>query len=427
MIPMTCVCRYWRKSIVSTPENWASISSQSKRLAELSFQRAKATPLDIRLDMAQINKTPGFSDLLAPHVQNTEILRIDSSASTQELAQTLPNFPQSMPNLRSLSLAGRVCFNRDWSTDPFGPLTTLTHLSLIYVPLYPSFLHLRTLTHLTLDYSRFELHLDTLLDFLEENRSLERADLDMGFPKPVLGSSRRRVPVRNRIQSLTITCPYAVEASVLVSSITLQRGAHLEISLHQWDLRLNDITPIISTAHLQSPTVVEYDRRLHTIRLLGQNGSFSFFTFGPEGPFAGLPPAHFTNVREFRYNWSASGPRSLESPPGFPPPNLPALETLVTKYGPNLSHLFSTLFSDPSSSPSLKILAFLDCTLGEDFMEELTRFASNRKNSTSAWLYRVVIINSQGIFPRFASIVALREHVLVVDVQIGDDLPAGLV
>ena len=60
-------------------------------------------------------------------------------------------------------------------------------------------------------------------------------------------------------------------------------------------------------------------------------------------------------------------------------------------------------------------------------MEELTRLASNRKNTTSTWLHRVAIINSKGILPKFASIEALRKHVPVVDVQIGDKLPADLI
>ena len=426
MIPLTHVCRYWRESIISTPENWTSISSKSKSLAELSLQRAKATDLDIRLNMAQINKSPGFSDLLAPYIQNTKTLRVHFG-STQEFARTLPDFPQSMPNLRSLSLIGKVC-DWDWSTDAFGPLTTLAHLTLVYVPLWPSFLHLRTLTDLTLDYFRCNLHLDTLLYLLEENRSLERATLGMMFPGPSFRSSRRQVPIRNRLQSLTITFPSTMDAHALMSSLALQRGARLKITLCRAISGLNDVLPIISMAHLsnlQSPTLMECDPNRNTIRLLGPNGSFSFCATGLESLLAGFPPAHLTDVREFRH--LGSGMVSYPLKPVAFVLALPALEALTIKCEHVLSPLFSTLFSNPSSSPSLKTLAFLDCTLGEDFMEELTQFASNRKNSTSAWLYRVVIINSQGSLPGIASIGALRKHVSVVDVQIGDKLPADLI
>ena len=427
MIPLTHVCRYWRESIISTPKNWTSISSKNKSFAVLSLQRAKAAPLNIRLDMDQVKRIHGFSDLLTPHTQNTETLCVQFG-SIQEFAQTLPNFPQSMPNLRSLSLVGQVC-NWDWSIDPFGPLTTLTYLSLMFIPLYPSLLHLRTLTDLTLNYPRFNLHLDTLLDFLEENRSLERVTLNMAFPEPSLRSSQRQVPIKNRLQSLTIISPYTMDAHALMSGLALQRGARLKITLYNMDAGLNDVLPIISMAHLsnlQSPTLMEYNPDQNAIRLLGPNGSFTFCAFGLEDPFTGFPPTHLTEVREFRYRRSPLASHPLK-PFAFPPSALPALETFVTECEAALSHLFSILFSNPSSSPSLKILAFLDCTLTEGFMEELAQFAFNRKNTTSAWLYRVAIVNSKGILPGFASIDALAKHVPVVDAQIGKKLPADLV
>lgn len=59
-------------------------------------------------------------------------------------------------------------------------------------------------------------------------------------------------------------------------------------------------------------------------------------------------------------------------------------------------------------------------------MEELTRFASGRRNTTSALLRRVVIIDSKGNLPNVASINALEEYVPVVDVYIGKTLPKDL-
>ena len=427
MIPLTHVCRYWRESIVSTPENWASISSKSKSLAELSLERAKAAPLDIRLDMTQIKKTPGFSDLLAPHIQNTKTLRVDASASAQEFARTLPNFPQSMPDLRSLSLSGRAR-GWDWSIDPFGPLTTLTHLSLASVPLYPSFLRLRTLTDLNLNLHQFNLHLDTLLGFLEENRSLERVTLNIAFPEPSLRSSRRQVPIKNHLQNLTIISTRPMDADVLMSGIALRRGAHLAVVLYNRGAGSNDVLPIISMAHLSnllSPTSMEYNPDFTTIRLLGPNGSFSFRASGLEDLFAGFPPTHLANIREFRYHGSSPWAPPVK-PVVFPLP-LPALETLVIEREDTALLHFSALFSNPSSSPSLKTLAFLDCTLNEGFMEELAQFAFNRKNTTSAWLYRVVIVNSKGGLPSVVSIDELGKYVPIVDARIGKKLPTDLI
>jgi len=50
-------------------------------------------------------------------------------------------------------------------------------------PLFPSILSLKTLTELTLLDYNFDLRMDTLLDFLEESRSLESATLEISFPE----------------------------------------------------------------------------------------------------------------------------------------------------------------------------------------------------------------------------------------------------
>ena len=59
-------------------------------------------------------------------------------------------------------------------------------------------------------------------------------------------------------------------------------------------------------------------------------------------------------------------------------------------------------------------------------MEALTRFASDRTKTTSAWLRRVVIVDSGGNFPSVDSINALRKHVPVVNVSVGEELPTDL-
>ena len=44
--------------------------------------------------------------------------------------------------------------------------------------------------------------------------------------------------------------------------------------------------------------------------------------------------------------------------------------------------LHSIRHPDPSAFPSLKTLIFSNCVITEEFMGELTRFASNHKNTT---------------------------------------------
>ena len=74
----------------------------------------------------------------------------------------------------------------------------------------------------------------------------------------------------------------------------------------------------------------------------------------------------------------------------------------------------------------MKTLAFLDCNLTEDFMEELARFASNRKNTASTRLHRVVIVDSKGKLPSVVSVDALGKVVPVVDVRMSKELPGDL-
>ena len=429
IIPMTHVCRYWRESIISSPENWTRISSQRIGLAKLSLERCKAASLQLWLEARKGGVAPRFSHLIKPYVQNTKVLGVDPGV--EKLFQTLRNFLPLMPNLRSLSIFGGVGSGLlDWFKDPCGQLTLpLTYLLSSDIPLYPSFLRLRTLTDLTFYHSRFSLQLDTLLEFLEENRSLERATLDVEFTRPSLRFSRRQAPIQNRLQNLSISSSSPMDVNALISKIAVQKGAHLEV-LFKEVAESKHIRSVVSTTHLlnlPSPTFIEYcPKKLiyRTIRLLGPNGSFSLKRWsGVEDLFVEFPLLPLDDIRTFYLRYSD---RSYHIPTAFPPLAFPTLEVLAIERETDVSRLLSAVFSDPSSSPSLKTLAFLDCRLDEEFMVELTRFSSSRKNTTSARLHRVVIVHSRGQLPPFALIDELGRHVPVVDVRIGKALPSDL-
>ena len=231
IIPLTHVCRYWRSSIISAPGNWTRISGSSEPLAELSLERSKAAPLQISLYMDEVGERSGFSDLLAPYIQNIVTLTLSEIGSLEDLMQTVPNFPHSTPNLQSLKISLEDDErDLDISIDPFQPFSsTLRSLALFDIPLYPTFLNLRTLTEFTLCDGAFTLPLDTLLTMLEENRGLERVDLSIGFTDPDLHSSQRRAPISNRLQHLSVSFFKAEDARALISGIPIQRGANLEL------------------------------------------------------------------------------------------------------------------------------------------------------------------------------------------------------
>jgi len=386
--------------------------------------------------MSQVRENPGFSAMITPHTQNIGTLRIDC-ISIEELAQTFPDFPRSMPNLRSFSFSPSLRLNHDLSTDPFEAFTpALTHLSLEFLPLYPSLLCLRMLTDLTIRNGPFfDIHLDTFLDFLEGNRALERANLDIRLKLPFLQNLRGRDPFTNRLKTLSISSN-AAGASALISRIALQRGATLEVSC-DGGAKLSDILSVASgVAHLpnlREATFMEYHPDHRTFRLVGPNGTFSFSLANGRGnPFSEFHLLHLTHVRAFHFvrrevvRNPAENP-DRPSPNEFLPSSFPALETLAIEREIHTPILFAAIFSNPPTPPSLKIIAFLDCQLDDGFLEALTQYASNRKNTTSAPLHHVVIVNSKGDLPRFASIGALGRHVPVVDVRIGEKLPTDLI
>ena len=117
IVPLTHVCRYWRESIVSTPENWTTISSNSNKLAALSLERAKAAPLDIYLDFRTI--TTASFNLLGPHLKNAGSCRVRVGSIIETVTFGFPGFPWSMPKLRALELSKYGGTDLDRSFDPF--------------------------------------------------------------------------------------------------------------------------------------------------------------------------------------------------------------------------------------------------------------------------------------------------------------------
>lgn len=182
-----------------------------------------------------------------------------------------------MPNLQSLRIAKPRGPDPRQPNDPLDfSAHTLRYLSLYNIPLYPSILSLRTLIEFPILHSRIDLHLDTILGFLEESHSLESASLDIAFTKPSLRRSRRQTPAGNRLRHLAISYKHAVDGQAQISNIALRRGTTLEI--HSGDIGgLTDILFGVSITHLSnlsSAISMEYISHNGTIRLLGPHGSF---------------------------------------------------------------------------------------------------------------------------------------------------------
>ena len=421
IVPLTHICQYWRNSIVSTPGNWTLICNERESLAALSLERAKTAPLTIRLNMDKLEMTkhPRFRKILLSHIQYTRSLSLSGFYTTKELTRALPNFPKSMPNLQSMTLMNDGPAEQTQPIDPFNfPSRTLRVLSLHNIPLYPSFLGAGTLTRLTVVDRYFNIHLDTLLEFLGKSSSLESATLDIEFAKPSPPRSRSQLPIRNRLRHLSIYCYDAMDGQALISSVALSRGAALEI---HYNGRLADLLSGVSMPHLpnlSSPTFMEYrSSSQKSIRWLGPNGSFSLrgcFRLG--GVFDQSPSFPLDSIREFRLEH-----RAPSIPTEIHLSFFPSLEVLVIEHCICISQVLAALLQNPTYPPSLKTLAFLNCVITEGFMENLARLASER-----ASLRRVVIVGSDGGLPSEALVEWLRKRVPVVEVAEGWELPTDM-
>ena len=167
-------------------------------LMELTLERSKAAPLQLKLD-SRFSDPETFRDLITPYIQNVETLEFEELTIIEDLTQLLPNFPQSTPNLQSLKLELKDD-RPEWepSIDPFGSFpNTLRYLTLSNIPLYPFFLKIRTRTELSLHYYTVKPPLDALLDCLDGNPSLKSVNLGIGFEESPAHVSRRRAVVLN--------------------------------------------------------------------------------------------------------------------------------------------------------------------------------------------------------------------------------------
>ena len=395
----------------------------------MSLERAKSAPLEINLNAPLASGGRQYSDLLIPYIQNTKTFKANY-ISAIEFKEMFPNFPQSMPNLQSFTLLASHGVQWDRYIDPFESFPpTLRRLKLLGISLCPSLLELRALTELDLRDRRFNHHLDTLLDFLEENRSLESVMLSLKFEEHSPHNPRRRVAIISQLRHLEIGCFNAIDGRALISSIALPKGAQLVFSccpLNGTGPTVDDVLSGISTTHLLnllSPTFMEYRARERVIRLLGPNGLATFIgRSGTDMPFAEFPRLPLTSIRRLRLNTCEWGGLKAFRHLSF----LPALEMLTIEREVDPSYLLSALFSKPSCSPLLNTLAFLGCIVDERFMEEMTRFASDRKTTTSTQLHRVVIRRVEGRFPRTTLVRKLEEHVPIVDVRDTMEIPTDL-
>jgi hypothetical protein len=430
IVSLTHVCRYWRKSIISNPRNWASIATRWRRLTPLCLERADAIPLAIDITVPDVDGDEAFLNALLPHVPRIGSLRLTGHSSVETVTDELPSFfGPPMLELTSLELQQTEEPTQSFPPDdapvppPFHNISKLKLLSLTQTPLYPALFTIGSLVELKLTGYTIPLHFGTFLGLLDSNRGLQLVVLDIQF---VTGSVEttpaRKVPLA-RLQHLSITCTGPVDARGLLLSVSLPRNISLEVPR-------SEVVPLDS--YLPSPptpihtvlvpiTVMKYQTSPRELHVSSGHGFFSFRSFQS---VPALPELHLfptASVREFHLDTSPWGiiPTYLISVLR----QLPALETLVAANIIWITGTLDSLAAQPLPCPSLKTVAFFNCELTPEAMREFEGAIVKRKDSEAARLYRVIIVSSTGVLPDYALVQGLRRHVPCVDARMDDKLP----
>jgi hypothetical protein len=250
---------------------------------------------------------------------------------------------------------------------PFHNVSKLKSLSLTQTPLYPALFTIGSLVELKLIRYTSPFHFDTFLRFLDSNPGLEVVVLDIQFvTDSVKATPARKVPLA-RLRHLSITCSKAIDSRGLLSTISLPRGVHLEVSFSQStqppDLGSFLPSPLRPVQELLAPiTAIRSQHDPWEIHLSGNNSVFSFRCSKPHSKFFGgfrsFPTA---TVREFH---TSIRPHNLyPTALSWALEKLPALEVLAISRDSIHSGVLSVLAEEPVLCPALKTIEFFDCNV----------------------------------------------------------------
>lgn len=177
-ITFSAVCKHWRQIIISNPLLWNFIASHNHlSMVEIALQRSQSIPLEAYIGWCG----PDFVDLVQPHVSSIKYLTCDLARAVEPPRQPHPLVVVS-PILEWLEL--RRCYIAEGgrmlsvSETPLSKTAvrislpkSLRSLSLFFTPLTDHFIHLGTLTNISLQ--GIVASFETFLLLLKNNVRLE--------------------------------------------------------------------------------------------------------------------------------------------------------------------------------------------------------------------------------------------------------------
>jgi len=330
-----------------------------------------------------------------------------------------------MTNLTSLELEQTEEPTIPSSGVPVPPLfqniPKLKSLHLTRTPLYPTVFNTTSLVELKLVGCAGTLHFGKFIELLQSNPNLEIVALDLQFIEGSVLVVPERMVSLPRLRRLGFTCDTAADARGLLSCVSLPRGIQIEIrgSRSNPCASLTSFLPYPPTRieQLLAPIItIKYQMSPRCFQIFSSDGRLSFRSSkNPWGSYAEFNSFVVETTREFHVDDYRHLSWLLKQ--------LPALEVLVFSGVDQFPGSLSELAMEPTPCPSLKTIAFFDCTVTWDTIKGLEGALEQRRDSIAARLYRVVIVNNTRALPDLQSIHQLRKFVPRVDAMVGNELP----
>ena len=239
IIPLTHVCQYWRRTITSSPGNWASIGSLWKKLVPLCLERAGTVPLTTNILGRQgVRGDKEFLQALVPHISRTFNLSVTWCLPTDNIARSLPDlFDSSMPNLTFLELhqsgePPHLFQSSDVAQPPlfseFFKAQVVAFISSILVSCNVQDFHSRRVETCEIRIVRYEtpFRFERLLELLHSNKNLESVILDLRFSKVSVPARPEGKVSLSKLRSLSFRCAGTADPRALLSYLSIPRGSH---------------------------------------------------------------------------------------------------------------------------------------------------------------------------------------------------------
>jgi len=441
LIALTHVCRGWRDAFTSCPSLWTRLDCMDIDKTHTYIQRAKSSPLEVRLTKARnTNYLDAAFSLVVPHLRRLKSL----SVYADTLPDDLRHFHCREPLLEELNIILYHHNNPTLDSTLFeGDLSSLRELNLRRVITRLPWNNMENLRVLNLRSCPSGYDLTRLLDFFESAPLLHTVELRDSIPNATNIPPRRIVPLPHLI---TLSIISDTSPSILLNHLCIPTGASL-ILRFQFDSEkspLLDYLPGESDNFKNLSHITTVNLSFHPgdkfVRLSGPSGSLRVlsqwsrrgrdsYTVDREILQSLSPPILSTTQRLaiLRYRHPSPNRAQVEGSPGFRTLSFANnLRTLTLSLCNNLTFILAL---NPEENPSKLALCpnleelFLHIRPQDQFhIECLISMAKNRALAR-AILSSITMISLGEPVPD-GEVLELRKHVAHVECRVGRELPA---